>query len=807
MFRWLFRKRKSTPDPDAFRLEHWRAQLAPSKDCRFQNEAGKGYSVKIAGQKAQLDIFRPRLFAWTIDPLYRYRDFVLEADLGIGAENGSSAAGLVFRYTNDLNYYYVLVSNTGRIRFDVVFNGQPIVLIPWTAHSLPLEKTFNLTVIAHGQHFSFYIDKNWVAEVADDHLDAGRVGWAGQNYADRPVASFDLHAFVLESRPVEVEAQYARWTRLVWTDPAQRRVLAQSFFSTGKFVEAEIQLRRVLVDNAPTRDDLFFLAQCALRQQRFDDALALVDQILAKDPGWELALKEKANLFYLQNRFLELHDALGPLLERFQDDDLLWNLAGHAHTGLGNFDRALEAYTRASQLNPRMPLYAVNAGRSLERLQRPDEAAERYVEAGHESFRQEAWDEVDEILDRLDFLGCGTLVGAQTLRAKQLFQRGETHQARPILEEALRKGSRDSAVPYLLAIAARDEGDLDLAIRYVRQAIEVEPHFYLYHFRLAEWLEKTSGDFEPSLQKALDQGSNDPWVLNFRGRTAANPAEKTFYLEKAHLALPEEPVITMNLADHYHSLGRSDEAFALLADWTEHAGMANLRGNLLSAERRFEEAAEAYDRALALEPRNLDFLRNAASCNLELERHLRAEELLITILDLEPSAQAYVAFGNLMRAIGDFIRSEVALRTALDWAPDDPQALLELGWLYLSRQKFSLVHGILSKLKSQAPREVQDLEASYRRLAGETLACAQCGLTWWVPLQLPLQPALKIRGHLPDSAPAGESEATGKIFCVGCAQQHMKEGRFFCPDSGKPLSLKDDRLKYLLRQCLEEPLP
>ena len=246
--------------------------------------------------------------------------------------------------------------------------------------------------------------------------------------------------------------------------------------------------------------------------------------------------------------------------------------------------------------------------------------------------------------------------------------------------------------------------------------------------------------------------------------------------------------------------------------WEGRADIANHRGNLLVRERQFERAADEYEKALAGEPKNLDYLQNAASCALELERYIRAEELLLTILDLAPSAQAYVALGNLMRLEGDFVRSEVALRTALEREPENFAALLELGWLYLSRQKFSLVQGILTPLRRRPLEEfqqqsVQELQAAYQRLAGEWLSCAGCGREWWVPLQLPLQASLKVRGEIPDDAPAGASEATGKIYCVGCAQKSMKDGRFLCPDSAQPLVLKDDRLKFLLRQALEKLQP
>jgi len=86
-----------------------------------------------------------------------------------------------------------------------------------------------------------------------------------------------------------------------------------------------------------------------------------------------------------------------------------------------------------------------------------------------------------------------------------------------------------------------------------------------------------------------------------------------------------------------------------------------------------------------------------------------------------------------------------------------------------------------------------------------TLHCDSCAREWTAPRDIPDQPALKLRGEVPDDAPAGRCPACGRIFCVSCARPFLKEGRFLCRDCGERLDLKDDHLRYILRSRLELP--
>lgn len=804
MFDWIFKKKQNRQNWDEFRQEHWESRFSLFQEKRFLPEQSASYQLKWSDRSLDLSLSRSHLFAWSIDPVYKYTDFTLEADLAFGSGNGASSTGFVFRHLNDENYYYALISNQGRFRFDVVFNGNPIALIPWTGLPDDLTSPFSFMVIAHGHHFSFYLNKEWIAEAANDFLGSGRIGWAGQNYGDKDAATFKMSRIELESRPLEVEAQFQRWTQVIPANPAQRRQVASTLFSYGQFPQAMVQIGRLNAGRQPDRDDRFFLAQCEIRLENHESALAKLEALIAEFPDWEPALREKANLLYLLNRFLDLRDHIAPLLERFPEDEVLWNLFGHAWMALGNWAQAVTAYGKAAALNPAMPLFQVNWAHALEKNNQPAEAAQVYLTAGKAFFRQESLLDLEDVLARLEILEPDSSE-CLALKAKVYFQRGDTGRARGLFEQLLARGFEDSSVYYLLGLIVKDEGQALLAAKYLSRAAELEPDYYLYHFRLAELSRSLGLDPLPAARRAHELAPQDPWVLNLLGQVTPDSNERGFFFERAHLALPGEVLIAVNLSEHYHSQGRRDEAYKLLAAFPEAEAALNQKGNLLARDGRWTEALTQYEAALKRAPRHPDYLENAAAACMELQQYTRAEEFLLDLLDAAPGPRAYTALGNLMRLEGDFIRAELSLKSALEEEPAFVPALLELGLVYMSRAKYHQAGPLIEKLlKLDQSQPVLDLQAAYRRMAMDRLACAACGREWWVPKVIPPQAAVRLHGEPPAEAPAGRSPVTEKVYCIGCAQNHMRDNRFVCPDSGEFLKLNEDALKYLLMKAIAQ---
>ena len=69
--------------------EQWQADFSKPETCRFTAETGDGYTVAFtppepAGNNTggiTLEAQRKHLYAWTVNPVFRYKDVIIEADI------------------------------------------------------------------------------------------------------------------------------------------------------------------------------------------------------------------------------------------------------------------------------------------------------------------------------------------------------------------------------------------------------------------------------------------------------------------------------------------------------------------------------------------------------------------------------------------------------------------------------------------------------------------------------------------------------------------------------------------------------
>ena len=69
--------------------EQWQADFSKPENCRFAAETGDGYTgvftpPEPAGNNTgglTLEAQRKHLYAWTVNPVFRYKDVIIEADI------------------------------------------------------------------------------------------------------------------------------------------------------------------------------------------------------------------------------------------------------------------------------------------------------------------------------------------------------------------------------------------------------------------------------------------------------------------------------------------------------------------------------------------------------------------------------------------------------------------------------------------------------------------------------------------------------------------------------------------------------
>ena len=789
---------------------HWYEGRVFAETSRGPYEAGK-----IKGAYG-LRITRASYFAWEIASLNRsFGDFVLDGRVEIDPANGHSAAGFLIRYNNEENFYTFLVDNRGRFRFDCLFNNHPLTLIDWTpiVDGEPGAIGRNLRVIAHGTSFSFYADEEWIAEIEDESIPEGGIGFAGQNYADADTAGFRLMSFAVEARPAAVEREYLRWVHYVPHSPAARLALAETLFAAGGFSAAAVQLKRSLKGREGTAREHFLLAESYLRLSLHQNALQEIEEVLRREPSHAEALFEKANLLYLSNEFLAARDYLRASMTAgtMPKSAAAWNLLGNTEYALGNWQKAADAYTQAVGAQGDEPMFLKNAARSLEMAGRRDAAVSMYLKAARLFFRAAVYDELSLILPRVLELDPSN-AEVRALEAKMAYHEGRRDYARTALEALVREGSTDSAVYYLLGLILSEAGDREEALARFARAAELEPSFPLYHFRLAEALHLLGRDPWEALRRAKSLDAEDPWISNLEGLVLleegrTDEAEKA--LNEARTRAPHELDICLNLSEAMARAGKTAEALDLLDGQARAAGedarIHNQEGNILSRARDFGGAISAYEAAIKMDPDNFLYKENCAAACLEADMVHRAEELLSQVEKVRPSPSVYNLLGNAAVLKGEYQRAELAYAAGLNLQPGNPDLETNLAQLQLERSRWPEARALLKETLSRNPgyTRAQVLLERARARFETRLSCAACGREWWVPKDIGPQPALTVRGEPPADAPAGKCPKCGRLYCVGCASAHVSELRFHCAECGAALKLNDNSLRWLLSQYLD----
>ena len=716
MFSFLKRRR---PDADSIVAERWGTCFHWYEQKRFPEEDTASYSASIRGGGLTLAVKKPDCLAWITSRLYRYRDFVLEGNLRFDPGNGYSAAGFLLRYINDENFYLLLVSNHGYLRFDAVFNLKPLHLIGWTELPSREGEELSLKVIANGSHFSFYSDDEWVAEVEDETLPSGTFGVAAQNFGEKDRASFSWERIDIDSRPLEVEKAYLRWARFIPALHEQRIRLARTFFAMERYSEAVIQLNKALAMKTGSAEEYLLRGEAYLKLKLFDRALESVEKCLELEPARIEALQEKANLLYLAKDFLKARDYLRSILPLLEDNPRLWNLLGNCEYSLGNWDKALAAYREAAALEPETALYWTNAARVEERLSRPQEALKAYATAARLLFKEESYDELTLILPRAKELavnGRGELQELQAIEGKMLFHEGRLEAAAGLFGSLIAEDSQDSAVYYLYGLILGRQGRRAEARRFLEKAANLEPGYHLYWMRLAENLFLQGLDPLEALSKARELAAEDPWVNNLSGQVlmAQGRFEEAWSCFQAALqAAPAEADLYLNASELLARQKRYGEAVALISAGLdtcgEKAALYNRRGNLKVAAGGRGSALQDYEQALRLEPESAEYAENAASACIELDRILRAEELLGRLLETSPTASVYNLTGNLAALKGEYARAELSYRQALSLEPGNSEVSLNLASLYLATGDVAKARALAEEVLGREPRAARAL--------------------------------------------------------------------------------------------------
>lgn len=223
------------------------------------------------------------------------------------------------------------------------------------------------------------------------------------------------------------------------------------------------------------------------------------------------------------------------------------------------------------------------------------------------------------------------------------------------------------------------KGDPELAAIYLRNAIEIQPDYADFHLTLSRAFAANGQrqEQEAALSTALRlnpryvEGLLEmAWLLYETGR-------REEAISKMHEAIDIDCSCDgehFRLAIAQHSEGAHGHALENLRKITRavagSAGTYIEDGNRLAAEERFAEAADAYDRALAISPRFADIRCRLGEALLQLDQVERAAEQFRIALDINPRyVEAHAQLGIALKRMRLEKEAREAFKAALELDP------------------------------------------------------------------------------------------------------------------------------------------
>jgi tetratricopeptide (TPR) repeat protein len=321
-------------------------------------------------------------------------------------------------------------------------------------------------------------------------------------------------------------------------------------------------------------------ADCCIRLEMYSEAGQLFERVPA-DSRTERFLICKAGMLYLINDFIGLRELLsGSSLTTGNPAAL--NLLGNAEFALGRWDDAFDAYVKAWDAIGSQPVYALNAARACDKAGNSETAIEYYGKASKLYFRNGEYDELLGILPFIQQLDNNSLE-AEAIKSKVLFYEERFDEADKIFTRLVKNNIGDSTIYYLKALIESRAGKKRKASGLFKKAIELEPDYYLYYFKKAEFLFLTGGKYRKDLDTALELAPDEPWVLNLSGQALLSEGDSqaaaAAFADAVKLA-PDESGILINYSEALYLSGRSEEAISILTE--ELPEILNQRGNIYS---------------------------------------------------------------------------------------------------------------------------------------------------------------------------------------------------------------------------------
>ena len=424
---------------------------------------------------------------------------------------------------------------------------------------------------------------------------------------------FDLVRFLAEQRGPDVAVQELERVIAAHNAPAYRSAHAAFIFDLGRRDEAIADMREMLKNalaSQETRRSKVGLARMLTAVGQNGEADALVEEVLAEDPGDTEALKLKAARLILGDSVGEAIAILRRALDQSPRDAQILTLMAQAYERDGNRDLVRESLSRAVAAAGRAPdeslRYAqllANEGKLLsaegvliDALRIAPGNARLLTALGEIYVRVQDWPRATSVADALESLDDASARSvARQIRTAVLSGRDDTDQAVKYLQGLVDQGDAGLAAKVAILQTHLDTGDTDKARAYSKSLLATDPDNRDLRFIDAA-VRNLTGDADGAEAILRDLVDEDPqllpgWMALIRvvasDETRLPEAEQL--VDRALKSLPDSGDLRWAKAGLLEKKGDIDGAIAIYEDMyranSANPIIANNLASLLSNHR------------------------------------------------------------------------------------------------------------------------------------------------------------------------------------------------------------------------------
>ncbi len=475
------------------------------------------------------------------------------------------------------------------------------------------------------------------------------------------------------------------------------------------FAAADATLQRIapVMPNLPRAYFLQAFVKTQLGQ--WEQAEDAAQRFVAKVPNDVAGLKMLASIELQRQRPGKAIEALARPAAAGIADAATYDLLGRAYAASGQQDAATQAFEKAAALAP-------DDARMRERL-----AASRFAEG-------------DPVAAATDFEKALDLAPNQPAAGAALFfaelGTGDLNRAAAAVDRVRQAQGDTPMVQNLEGLLKLARLDLPGARAQFAKVAETAPDFSPAKVNLARL---SAMDGHPDEAMAILKGvldktpASEPALGLYVSSQAGmgHTADAVAALERARTAAPNDPRLTVTLADLLTRTGDAAKAIALLSE--DKAKLASSPA-LLTAEARAqlalkqtEEARATLTRILAIEPRAMDARQALIDLAVQAGQYEAARNLVQEGLRVSPEnfqlLNDYIAIDNKEGGLDRALATADRLRGQIS---DTPQARALKGDVYLGARQFDAAAREYAAQLKQAPSLPLAL-----RLAGAQVAAGQ----------------------------------------------------------------------------------